>query len=81
MNEGKTTIYICPMHPEIKQYNPGHCSECGMNLIPNQKSKIKKQKGAGAKGILLHPALAALFMSISTVVVAINAILLRRIKI
>jgi Cu2+-exporting ATPase len=33
------------------------------------------------KGILLHPALAALFMSISTVVVAINAILLRRIKI
>jgi Cu2+-exporting ATPase len=33
------------------------------------------------KEILLHPALAALFMSISTVVVAINAILLRRIKI
>ncbi|MBI2588491.1 heavy metal translocating P-type ATPase [Candidatus Berkelbacteria bacterium] len=33
------------------------------------------------KGILLQPALAALFMSLSTVIVAINAALLRRLKI
>lgn len=33
------------------------------------------------KGILLEPALAAVFMSVSTVVVAINAVLLRRKKI
>ena len=32
------------------------------------------------KGILLEPALAALFMSLSTVIVAINAVLLRRQK-
>ena len=30
------------------------------------------------KGIILQPALAAVFMSVSTVIVAINAILLRR---
>lgn len=32
------------------------------------------------KGILLEPALAAVFMSASTVIVAINAVLLRRRK-
>ncbi len=32
------------------------------------------------KGILLQPALAALFMSFSTVIVAINAVLLRKTK-
>ena len=31
-----------------------------------------------SKGILLQPALAALFMSLSTVIVAINAMLLRK---
>jgi Cu2+-exporting ATPase len=32
------------------------------------------------KGILLQPALGAIFMSLSTVIVAINAILLKRVK-
>ena len=30
------------------------------------------------KGIILQPALAAIFMSLSTVIVAVNAVLLRR---
>src|SRR5690606_17930272 len=25
-------IYICPMHPEIHPYYPGHCPICGMTL-------------------------------------------------
>lgn len=32
MPEG--TIYICPMHPEIRQPAPGTCSKCGMALEP-----------------------------------------------
>jgi P-type Cu+ transporter len=28
------TIYTCPMHPEIRQIGPGHCSICGMALEP-----------------------------------------------
>jgi FtsP/CotA-like multicopper oxidase with cupredoxin domain len=25
--------YICPMHPEVVQDEPGHCPECGMKLV------------------------------------------------
>lgn len=33
-------MYTCLMHPEIVQYKPGMCPECGMNLVPTkQKSK------------------------------------------
>ncbi len=28
------TIYICPMHPEIRQVGPGACPICGMALEP-----------------------------------------------
>ena len=28
------TIYVCPMHPEIRQVGPGSCSICGMALEP-----------------------------------------------
>ncbi|UYF73792.1 copper-transporting P-type ATPase [Acinetobacter ursingii] len=29
-----TTIYTCPMHPEIRQDHPGNCPKCGMTLEP-----------------------------------------------
>src|SRR5215813_9424638 len=29
-----TTIYTCPMHPEIRRPGPGHCPICGMALEP-----------------------------------------------
>ncbi|AEI04584.1 cation translocating P-type ATPase (plasmid) [Afipia carboxidovorans OM5] len=28
------TVYICPMHPEIRQIGPGSCPICGMALEP-----------------------------------------------
>ncbi|WP_234729568.1 heavy metal translocating P-type ATPase [Acidocella facilis] len=28
------TIYICPMHPEVRQDHPGNCPICGMALEP-----------------------------------------------
>ena len=28
------TIYTCPMHPEIRQGEPGSCPKCGMSLEP-----------------------------------------------
>ncbi|ADP19265.1 copper-translocating P-type ATPase 4 [Achromobacter xylosoxidans A8] len=31
-NEG--TLYVCPMHPEIRQDRPGNCPKCGMTLEP-----------------------------------------------
>ncbi|PPJ47177.1 copper-translocating P-type ATPase [Rhizobium sp. KAs_5_22] len=30
----KTTIYTCPMHPQIRQNGPGNCPICGMTLEP-----------------------------------------------
>jgi P-type Cu+ transporter len=32
------TIYICPMHPEVRQQGPGSCPICGMALEPEQVS-------------------------------------------
>jgi len=26
--------YVCPMHPEVRQPNPGKCPSCGMDLLP-----------------------------------------------
>jgi NADH-quinone oxidoreductase subunit J len=41
------TTYTCPMHPEIKQNQPGICPKCGMNLIPVQQ---QEQKGMEMHG-------------------------------
>jgi hypothetical protein len=27
-------VYICPMHPDVRQANAGKCPKCGMNLLP-----------------------------------------------
>jgi P-type Cu+ transporter len=26
--------YVCPMHREIRQVQPGKCPKCGMALVP-----------------------------------------------
>jgi P-type Cu+ transporter len=28
------TVYVCPMHPEVRQDRPGTCPKCGMALKP-----------------------------------------------
>ena len=27
-------VYICPMHTDVRQSNPGKCPKCGMDLVP-----------------------------------------------
>src|SRR3989344_4939825 len=42
-------IYICPMHPNIQQDQPGMCPDCGMSLVksksqaPNHKEHNKHE--------------------------------------
>lgn len=36
--EERERIYICPMHPEIRQKGPGNCPICGMALEPDEVS-------------------------------------------
>lgn len=32
--EGKAPEYVCPMHPQIRQTEPGSCPLCGMFVKP-----------------------------------------------
>lgn len=34
----KSTVYKCPMHPNVTSDKPGKCSVCGMNLEPASHS-------------------------------------------
>jgi hypothetical protein len=27
-------VYACPMHPDVRQPEPGKCPKCGMTLVP-----------------------------------------------
>ncbi len=42
INSTQSTVYACPMHPDIQQEKPGLCPECGMHLVPVKK-KIQSQ--------------------------------------
>jgi hypothetical protein len=36
MNQSQNAakLYLCPMHPEVRQPNFGKCPKCGMDLLP-----------------------------------------------
>lgn len=40
---GATSAYTCPMHPEVRQANPGSCPKCGMALEPVTVSAPKEK--------------------------------------
>lgn len=35
-HSGSASTYVCPMHPEVRQEQPGSCPKCGMTLTPIQ---------------------------------------------
>lgn len=46
-----STIYTCPMHPEIRQTRPGACPKCGMALEPvvaSAEAEVGIAMGTGA---------------------------------
>ncbi|MEK6281795.1 MAG: heavy metal-binding domain-containing protein [Acidobacteriota bacterium] len=38
---GKSEIYTCPMHPEVRENKPGSCPRCGMALEPLTVSTLQ----------------------------------------
>jgi heavy metal translocating P-type ATPase len=47
--KGSTTIYTCPMHPQIKQNHPGSCPICGMDLVPEKSQDSGEEEKAYRK--------------------------------
>jgi hypothetical protein len=39
-----SSIYTCPMHPEVQQAGPGECPKCGMKLVPKSPSTSPEAK-------------------------------------
>lgn len=44
-----TTIYTCPMHPQIEQVGPGSCPICGMALEPKNITVAAEQENPELK--------------------------------
>ena len=40
----KSTMYTCPMHPEIEKEGPGSCPICGMDLVPKKAEESAENK-------------------------------------
>jgi len=36
--QAKQQLYTCPMHPDVRQNQPGTCPKCSMNLIPVEET-------------------------------------------
>ncbi|MGE5609181.1 MAG: heavy metal-binding domain-containing protein [Bacillota bacterium] len=41
-----STVYTCPMHPEVIANKPGKCPKCGMDLVAKQEKPKGDQKPA-----------------------------------
>ncbi|WP_202386849.1 copper-transporting P-type ATPase [Qipengyuania algicida] len=37
------TSYVCPMHPEVEQSEPGDCPKCGMHLVADSEEKSEER--------------------------------------
>ena len=47
-------LYTCPMHPEIRQDQPGYCPICGMDLEPVAATGEPKEENSEAKDMTLR---------------------------
>lgn len=43
--EQRASDWTCPMHPEVRQNQPGSCPKCGMQLIPAENAEQLHQTG------------------------------------
>jgi hypothetical protein len=40
--EARAQDYTCPMHPEVRQPEPGRCPKCGMPLVRGDRERINE---------------------------------------
>jgi membrane fusion protein, copper/silver efflux system len=55
-DEGGKVYYTCPMHPQVKQDEPGNCPICGMKLVKREENGGEKASAAesGEREILYY---------------------------
>jgi len=46
----ETSVYVCPMHPEVQQDGPGDCPKCGMHLVPKDEAENGTHSGHAHHG-------------------------------
>ncbi len=46
---GAETWFTCPMHPEVREHQPGRCPKCGMDLVPEVPAATGPAAGAPAE--------------------------------
>ena len=55
-DEGAASEYVCPMHPQVRQSEPGTCPICFMDLVPVESGSA----GGDVPGVSLTPGAKAL---------------------
>ena len=53
-DEAGKVYYTCPMHPQVKQDEPGNCPICGMKLVKRQENGGAPADGSGERKVLYY---------------------------
>ena len=58
-------VYMCPMHPQVRQGRPGRCSRCNMPLVPEGAhfDVLRHIMASPANLVIMGTALAALTLT------------------
>jgi Heavy metal binding domain len=60
-------VFLCPMHPEVRQPNPGKCSKCGMNLqLEGTRFGLLRHMLSNPFHLLVMAGLMAVVMAVAT---------------
>ncbi len=62
-----TQLYVCPMHPHVRDSGPGKCPKCGMALLPE-----------GTRFALLRHMMTPLHLSIMVAVMTVAVAMMVR---
>ena len=63
----QSEVYVCPMHPEVVQHEPGTCPICGMRLVPVTADAAPSSMSPSATTDISIPPTVANSLSVRTV--------------